>query len=180
MRWQELSEHPISVAVNVSTIQLSQNDFVDTVARILQTTGLDPRLVQLELTESVLMQGHGDSLEKMSQLRSLGVSLAVDDFGTGYSSLSYLPRLPFDHLKIDRSFLEHIIGFKDPQATLRSVVGLAHNLNMTVIIEGVETPEQFAMISSLGCDEVQGFLFGRPTASPDEYLAKKVETLTAR
>ncbi|MFB3814033.1 MAG: EAL domain-containing protein [Terriglobales bacterium] len=173
VRWQQLSESPVGVGVNVSSVQFLQRDFVETVQRTLENTGLDPKLLQLELTESVLMPGNNACLEKMAQLRALGVSLAVDDFGTGYSSLSYLPRLPFDCLKIDRSFLEHIVASPDPPAMMRSVADLAHNLKMTVIIEGVETTEQLALIRSVGCDEVQGYLFGRPTADPDEYLTKK-------
>jgi diguanylate cyclase (GGDEF)-like protein len=171
-RWQTLSHDPVRVAVNVSTIQFLQNNFVEMVDRMLKSTALDPRLLQLELTESVLMPGHGDAMAKLSELRSLGVSLAVDDFGTGYSSLSYLPRLPFDYLKIDRSFLEQIMESKDPRAMMASVINLAHNLQITVIIEGVETPEQLALVRGIGCDEVQGYLFGRPTADPDQYLSK--------
>jgi diguanylate cyclase (GGDEF)-like protein len=174
-RWQKLSAHPISVGVNVSIIQFLRGDFVDIVAQTLQSTGLDPGLLQLELTESVLMPGHDDALDKILQLRSLGVSLAIDDFGTGYSALSYLPRLPFDHLKIDRSFLEQIIESRAPQTMMRSVVELAHNLHMIVIIEGVETPEQLMLIRNMGCDEVQGYLLGRPTANPAQYLPGKIE-----
>jgi diguanylate cyclase (GGDEF)-like protein len=177
VRWQTLSEDPVMVGVNVSSIQFMQDDFVGVLAHALEITGLDPKLLQLELTETVLLPGAGDCVTKMSQLRSLGVSLAIDDFGTGYSSLSYLPRLAFDHLKIDRSFLLHIIESKDSQATMRSVVELAHNLNIRVIIEGVETAEQLALIRSMGCDEVQGYLFGRPTPNPDQFIGKQAEVV---
>ncbi len=179
LRWQAASSRPVMVGVNVSGIQFMQNDFVGVVARVLEVTGLSPSLLQLELTESVLLPGRHESVTKLSQLRALGVSLAIDDFGTGYSSLSLLPRLPFDHLKIDRSFLQHILDSKDPTSMMRSVVDLAHNLNIRVIIEGIETPEQLAMIESMGCDEVQGYLMGRPTSEPEKYLSAEIQVLSA-
>jgi diguanylate cyclase (GGDEF)-like protein len=179
VRWQALSSGPVMVGVNVSNIQFMQSDFVGIVARVLQVTGLDAKLLQLELTESVLLPGRGECLTKMSQLRSLGVSLAIDDFGTGYSSLSLLPHLPFDHLKIDRSFLKHIVDSKDPRGMMQSIIELAHTLEIRVIIEGIETADQLALIRAMGCDEVQGYLVGRPTAAPDEYLSHEVQGLTA-
>ncbi len=106
----------------------------------------------------------------MLELRALGISMAVDDFGTGYSSLNYVHRLPFDCLKIDRSFLEQIGASQDPKMVIRSLVDMAHGLNMKVIVEGVETPEHWRLVCEIGCDEIQGFMFGRPTADPDQYL----------
>ena len=169
-RWQLQSETPVGVAVNISTIHFLQSNFVDTVARILQKTGLDPKLLQLELTESVLLPGNRDCLDRLTRLQALGITMAVDDFGTGYSSLSYLPALPFNSLKIDRTFLLQVLSSENPRATLRPVVELAHNLHMNVIIEGVETAEQLAFVRELECNEVQGFLMGRPTPHPDQYL----------
>jgi diguanylate cyclase (GGDEF)-like protein len=177
MRWQAIADGPIQVAVNVSTVQFIRDDFVDSVASVLKRTGLNPKLMQLEVTESVLMRGIGDAGEKMSHLRSLGVSMAVDDFGTGYSTLSYLPRLPFDCLKIDRSFLSQTSASRDARALMHSLVSLAHDLKMKVIVEGVETPEQLEFTQQIGCDQIQGYLFGRPTANPDQYLLKEHDRL---
>jgi diguanylate cyclase (GGDEF)-like protein len=171
VRWQSVAEHPVQVAVNVSTLQFFREDFVASVTEILRCTGLNPKLLQLELTESVFVPRLGNSSKIMSELRQLGISIAVDDFGTGYSTLSYLPRLPLDCLKIDRSFLYQTSS--DSRALLHSLVKLAHELKMNVIVEGVETPEQLDLIREIGCDEIQGFLFGRPTADPNEYLSNE-------
>jgi diguanylate cyclase (GGDEF)-like protein len=173
VRWQSVAKIPVQVAVNVSTLQFFRDDFVGTVADILTRTGLAAQLLQLELTESVFMPGVGNSSKKMSELRALGISMAVDDFGTGYSILSYLPRLPFDCLKIDRSFLNQTSTSHDARALMNSMVSLAHDLKMKVIIEGVETAEQLTLLQKIGCDQVQGFLFGRPTANPDHHLQKE-------
>ena len=170
VRWHTVSGRPIKVAVNVSSVQLLRDDFVETVTGVLNRTGLDPDLLQLELTESMLLPGQNEATAKMLELRALGVSLAVDDFGTGYSSLNYVHRLPFDCLKIDRSFLTQIGASRNPHMVMRSLVGMAHGLNMKVIVEGVETPEHWRLVCEIGCDEIQGFLFGRPTAEPDQYL----------
>jgi diguanylate cyclase (GGDEF)-like protein len=177
VRWNTLSEGPVMVGVNVSSIQFVQDDFVGVLAHLLEVTGLNPKLLQLEVTESALLPTSGDCTTKMSQLRSLGVSLAIDDFGTGYSSLSYLPRMSFDHLKMDRSFVQHITESQDARAMMRSVVELAHNLSIRVIIECVETTEQLALVEGMGCDEVQGSLFGRPTPNPDQYLSKQADVV---
>jgi diguanylate cyclase (GGDEF)-like protein len=170
VRWQAESETPVQVAVNVSNVQFFRDDFVPIVEEILKRTGLDPKLLQLELTESVFIPGVGPSSGKMSEIRALGISMAVDDFGTGYSNLSYLPRLPFDCLKIDRSFLCQISQSRDSQALMQSVVNMAHELKRRVIAEGIETAEQLKLTQQSGCDEVQGFLFGRPTSNPQQYL----------
>ena len=169
-QWQDESGASVSVGVNVSSVQFLQSDFVGVVARTLETTGLQPGLLQLEMTESVVLPGRTDCVTRMAQLKALGVSLAIDDFGTGYSSLSYLPRLPFDYLKIDRSFLLQILESKQPKRMMKSLVDLAHNLNIRVIVEGVETEEQFALVENIGCDEAQGYLFGRPTPDPRKFL----------
>ncbi len=170
VRWRTVCGRGIKIAVNVSTVQFLRDDFIDTVKAVLNRTGLDPRLLQLELTESMLMPGCKESTARMLELRALGISMAVDDFGTGYSSLNYVHRLPFDCLKIDRSFLEQIGASQDPKMVIRSLVDMAHGLNMKVIVEGVETPEHWRLVCEIGCDEIQGFMFGRPTADPDQYL----------
>lgn len=165
VRWQEISPEPIQVAVNVSSIQFSLDTFVDQVEEVLRQTGLPPALLQIELTESVMLGGAERTAESMRRLRTLGVSIAIDDFGTGYSCFSYLPKLPFNALKIDRSFVREL-GSVEMKAMIQSLVTLAHHLDMQVVVEGVETEEQLEMIKKLGGNQVQGYLLGRPTAEP--------------
>ncbi len=150
------------VGVNVSSLQFSRPDFLDTVTEILQRTGLSPLLLELELTESVVMQGVDDVAAKIRELRTLGISVSIDDFGTGYSSLSYLQKLRIDNLKIDRSFIRDVPSDPDALALTKALVSLAHSLGMKVVIEGVETRQQLDAIRGIGCDMVQGFLLGRP------------------
>jgi diguanylate cyclase (GGDEF)-like protein len=168
--WQALTNSPVQVAVNVSGIQFARKNFVEEVVKTLERTRLSPSLLQLELTESVMLSDTERAIETLMQLRNLGISLAIDDFGTGYSSLSYLQRLPFNSLKIDRSFVEVLDGRPDARRMVDSLINLAHNLNMRVIAEGVEKSEQMELIRSLGGDEVQGYLLGRPTSTPEEIL----------
>jgi diguanylate cyclase (GGDEF)-like protein len=164
--WQSLSGYPVQVAVNVSTVQFRRASFVDEVTAILQDSGLDPKLLQLELTESIMLDGTDRAASTMKQLAAMGVSIAVDDFGTGYSCFSYLPRLPFNVLKIDRTFVSELGKRVEMAAMIRSLVSLAHNLNMQVVVEGIETVEQLQTIEAMGGNEVQGYLLGRPTADP--------------
>jgi EAL domain-containing protein (putative c-di-GMP-specific phosphodiesterase class I) len=170
VRWQARAGYPIQVAVNVSSIQAMRETFVEEVGVVLRATGLEPRLLQLELTESVTLNGATTVGEAMDRLAALGVSLAIDDFGTGYSCLSYLPKLPFDELKIDRSFVNELGERREVDAMVHSLVMLAHNLGMRVIAEGVETQEQMALITEIGCDEAQGYLLGRPTSDPAQFF----------
>ena len=171
LRWQDAAQDPIQVAVNVSSIQFARDTFVDEVAEVLRITGLSPTLLQIELTESVLVNGMEHVAKAMNRLSKLGVSMAVDDFGTGYSSLSYLPNLPFRSLKIDRSFIKELEHRSDLKNMIHSLVMLAHNLGMKVIAEGVETREQLDLITKLGGNEVQGFLLGKPTPEPMAFIA---------
>jgi len=171
LKWQTITPHPVQVAVNVSSLQFGRDSFIDEVVSTLQHTGLPPELLQIELTESVMLNGVARSAETMKRLKDLGVSLVIDDFGTGYSCLSYLPSLPFDALKVDRSFVRELNSRPEIMAMVRSLVGLAHNIGMRVIVEGVETPEQLESIRKLGGNEVQGYLMGRPTADPVAQLS---------
>lgn len=164
--WQKLSARPIHVAVNVSALQFSSDDFVDRVTSILKRTGLSAKLLQIELTESVMIGSLNHSADKMRRLRSLGVSLAIDDFGTGYSSLSYLSGLPFTALKIDRAFLRDLRPGSEAATMIRSMIELGHKMHMGVIVEGIETEAQFETVAEMGADEVQGYLLGRPSQSP--------------
>jgi diguanylate cyclase (GGDEF)-like protein len=179
VRWQTQGGQGVQVAVNVSTLQLMRDSFVDEVGDVLQATGLDPHLLQIELTESVTLNGAARVTEALHELSALGVNLAIDDFGTGYSCLSYLPKLPFDALKIDRSFVKDLGERREVGAMVHSLVTLAHNLGMRVIAEGVETEEQLALIAEAGCNEVQGYLMGRPSPEPEAFLGKRARASRA-
>jgi diguanylate cyclase (GGDEF)-like protein/PAS domain S-box-containing protein len=160
--WQDHGKPRVRVAVNVSPLQFARADFVDTVLAVLHDTNLPGSLLDLELTESIVMRDIDSAIEKMASLRRHGVRISVDDFGTGYSSLSYLPRLPIDILKIDRCFVA-LIGENEAAVRLiHGMISLAHSIGKRVIVEGVETPAQLEILRNLGCDEVQGFLLGRP------------------
>ncbi len=166
VKWQAISDHPIQVAVNVSSLQFTRDGFVTEVADILRRTGLDPKLLQIELTESVMLAGADKAAKVMKELRALGIGIAIDDFGTGYSCLSYLPRLPFNCLKIDRSFVKELELRPETKAMVKSLITLAHNLNMRVIVEGIETRQQLEIVKDMTANEVQGFFLGVPTADP--------------
>jgi diguanylate cyclase (GGDEF)-like protein len=172
VRWQQYADRPIQVAVNVSSVQFARDSFVEEVEDILQRTGLDPSLLQIELTESATLTGVERAAEMMRRLKSKGISIAMDDFGTGYSCLSYLPKLAFDALKLDRSFVNELIVRPETRGFVKSILMLAHNLNMKVIVEGIETREQLELIRALGTNEAQGYLLGRPSANPLEHLRK--------
>ena len=168
---------PEQTAVNVSSLQFARATFVEEVKQILKRTGLPPSLLQIELTESVMLRGPQAVAEKMQELRELGVGLAIDDFGTGYSCLSNLPRLPFNALKIDRSFVNELTSKPEVRAMIHSLITLSHNLKMQVIVEGVETTQQLELIKELGGNEVQGYLLGKPTDDPMAQIkAAKADT----
>jgi len=153
------------VAVNVSVVQFMRKGFVESVALALKESGLDPSLLELELTESVVVRDVQESVRQMERLRSTGVSLAIDDFGTGYSSLSYLRMLPLDTLKIDRSFLREVDSDPHTMPLVRAIVALAHSLGLSVTAEGVENERQLEALRSVGCDHVQGYLIGEPISA---------------
>jgi len=152
----------LSVAVNVSARQFRQADFVEEVLEVIDRTGVDPRRLKLELTESMLLDDLPDIIDKMTALKARGVGFSLDDFGTGYSSLSYLKRLPLSQLKIDQSFVRDVLTDSHGAAIARTIVALAQSLDLSVIAEGVETEAQRAFLSSHGCHAFQGYLFGRP------------------
>jgi diguanylate cyclase (GGDEF)-like protein/PAS domain S-box-containing protein len=158
------------IGVNVSAVQLSEAGFVDVVARLLAAAPEISGGLELEITESVMMSDPEAGVARLRALRGLGVTLAMDDFGTGYSSLSYLARLPLNSLKIDRSFVVGMIGHADTLNIVAAIIALAHSMNLKVVAEGVESPEQVEQLRELGCDEVQGFLFSKPV--PAEQFAQ--------
>jgi PAS domain S-box-containing protein/diguanylate cyclase (GGDEF)-like protein len=164
--WQREGLRGVPVSVNLSARQFSER-VVDTVARILAETGLEPRYLELELTESASMEDPQKTVDILCQLKDMGVRLAIDDFGTGYSNLNYLKRFPVDRLKLDQSFVRDLTSDPDDLAIARAVVAMGHGLRLEVIAEGVETEGQLALLAQNGCDEIQGYLFGRP-APADE------------
>jgi diguanylate cyclase (GGDEF)-like protein len=159
----------LRMAVNLSARQFRQDGLIETVRGALAVARLEPRYLELELTESAVMQDAESSVQIMRRLSDLGVRISVDDFGTGYSSLSYLRRLPLDKLKIDRSFIREIVTSRDDAQIVRAIVSLAHSLHLKVIAEGVETAEQLTFLRSLGCDQYQGYLCS-PPLPPVEFL----------
>ena len=161
-RWINAGLKPIRIAVNVSARQLRRRDFCETVANALTTSGLPAELLELEITESSVMENPQEAIHILERLGHMGVTLAIDDFGTGYSSLAYLKLFPIDHLKIDRSFVADIEHDLNDRAIAFGTIALAHSLGLNVIAEGVETEDQHELLRANGCDEVQGFLFSKP------------------
>ncbi len=164
-RWQDQGFAPIPVAVNISARQFHDQDLSQTVIRILDETGLAPEHLELELTESSIMQNAEFAAGVLSRLKSMGIDISIDDFGTGYSSLASLKRLPIDALKIDQSFVRDATTDPDDAALVMAIITLAHNLRLRVIAEGVETEEQLHFLHLLRCDEIQGDLFSKPLAA---------------
>ena len=168
--WQDSGVAPLRVAVNLSARQFSRGGLVSTVADVLEESELDPSCLELEITESLLMEDLNASLQILGELQNTaeGLRVSIDDFGTGYSSLSYLKSFPIDLLKIDQSFVRDIPGDPDDAAITAAIIRLAHSLRLGVIAEGVETEEQAAFLRELGCDEAQGYHFSRPLPA-DEF-----------
>ena len=160
--WQDAGFDKLRVAVNLSARQFSAPDLIEGLERVLLDTGLEPKYLEIELTESLFMSDVTPAVELLHRMKALGVNLSIDDFGTGYSSLSYLSRFPIDVLKIDRSFVADITRDANDEAIVTSIIALAHNLKLAVIAEGVETGEQLDYLRRHGCDEMQGYYFSRP------------------
>ena len=165
--WQKAGYPPVHVAVNIASPHFRQGGLVDSVARALRDTGLEPEWLELEVTESMLMQSVDATLETLFKLKDMGVRLAIDDFGTGYSSLSYLKRFPLDTLKIDRSFVKDLPRDAEDAAIAKAIIAMARSLKLAVVAEGVETDQQLAFLQQHGCDLVQGFLFSRPVPAEE-------------
>ena len=167
-RWPE----HVHIAVNLSPLQFKNADLVATVIGALASSDLAPNRLELEITETVLLQDSEATLATLHQLRGLGVSISMDDFGTGYSSLSYLRKFPFDKIKIDQSFIRELADGKDSLAIVRAVTGLGSSLGISTVAEGVETADQLARLKAEGCTAVQGFYFGaaRPADEATAYL----------
>ena len=156
---------PLTVAVNLSALQFASDNLVQLVGQALSDAGLAPERLELEITESLLMHNTEQVMGQLRALSALGVSIAMDDFGTGYSSLAYLWRFPFDKVKIDRAFTHNLGHDAKVGVIVHSIISLAHSLDIRVNAEGVETPSQMAALQDRGCDELQGFLLGKPGPS---------------
>lgn len=160
-RWQAAGFHPPRVAVNVSPVQLRQTDFVDKVRQAIEVSGVGPQALELEITESVIMDDIESNIRTLAAIRELGVTIAIDDFGTGYASFRYLAKLPVDTLKIDRSFVVTMTDDPNSMAIVSTMIALAHSMNCRVVAEGVDAEEQSRFLRLLRCDELQGFLFSQ-------------------
>ena len=165
--WQKSGPSPLRIAINVSGRQFSEPDFVDMVAAALSDSGLAPELLELELTESLLISNEQKALQKLQLLKNMGIYLALDDFGTGYSSLAYLKHFPLDRLKIDKSFINDILTDPDDAAITEAIIAMGHSLKLKVIAEGVETREQLVFLEDRGCDEMQGYYLSKPLSEHD-------------
>jgi EAL domain-containing protein (putative c-di-GMP-specific phosphodiesterase class I) len=171
--WQELGM-PLSVAVNLSASQFHEPQLVTELASILKNTGMPAGLLELEITESMVMRDTDRAVQIMESLRRMGIRISIDDFGTGHSSLGYLKRFPVDRLKVDRSFVRDLPHNGDDVAITRAVIAMAHSLKMSVVAEGVEHQEQFDLLRAEGCDEFQGYFCAKPMEEAD--LLKFVAT----
>jgi diguanylate cyclase (GGDEF)-like protein len=168
--WKEAGLPHLRVAVNLAPSQFRLTNLVDQIRRALDAAQLDPHLLEVELTESAVMSDAEESILILEAISSMGVLVSVDDFGTGYSSMSYLRRFPIDKLKIDRCFVEEMTRRSEDASIVRAIISLAHSLHLKVIAEGVETPEQLALLADLGCDQYQGFYFS-PALAADKFMA---------
>jgi diguanylate cyclase (GGDEF)-like protein len=178
--WHEAG-FPLSIAVNVSAAQFDET-LAETIRTVIWETGLDPRFLNLEMTESSIMKNTEFAIRTLNDLKQLGIKISVDDFGTGYSSLGYLKSLPIDVLKIDKSFIEDVTVDPDDASLVTAIIALAHNLRLAVVAEGIETEEQHRFLNLLSCDEWQGFLFSKALSSDDFYklLVEKTDLAADR
>jgi diguanylate cyclase len=180
--WQREGLPPMRIAVNVSATQFRQGNLLDIIRQALKDSGLDPRCLELELTESAVMTNPEESARVLQELSEMGVLVSVDDFGTGYSSMSYLRRFPIDKLKIDRGFVKDLMTRAEDASIVQAIISLAHSLRLKVVAEGVETSEQLASLRAMGCDEYQGFHFSPPVSATDlgELMRRRDNTASMR
>jgi diguanylate cyclase (GGDEF)-like protein len=185
--WTKLGFTEFKVAVNLSAVQLRQDDFVGKVFHTLATTGVPPRRLELEVTESTLMYNFQSALAALKRLNTRGITIAIDDFGTGYSSLSYLKNLPINTLKIDGTFIKDICNNDNDKQIVKALINIAHSMNMNVVAEGVEEQNQYHLLTRYSCDEIQGYLFSKPVSvnemtamltTPPSFITKLTEKVS--
>ncbi len=171
-RWRR-SGHSLMIAINVSAIQLRRKSFADVVASILAETGADPRQIEMEITESVIVGGHEEAIAALRKIHAMGIRIAIDDFGTGYSGLSYLKQFPIDTVKIDQSFIRDLTVDVEDEAIVRAIIAMSNSLGLSVVAEGVESVEQLSMLRELGCDLAQGYYYSQPLSidAADAFIA---------
>jgi EAL domain-containing protein (putative c-di-GMP-specific phosphodiesterase class I) len=167
--WQRDGLPPLCIAVNLSARQFADEDFLKDIAHALKQSGLRPELLELELTESMVMQNPERAVTLLAAVKLLGVRIAIDDFGVGYSSLAQIKRFPIDTLKVDRSFIRDLAENAEDRAITEAIIAMGKTLSLTVVAEGVETREQQAFLSDHACDAMQGYYFSRPV--PEEQFA---------
>jgi EAL domain-containing protein (putative c-di-GMP-specific phosphodiesterase class I) len=166
--WIKKGYSNIVISVNISALQLRDPELLNHIGQALSDHQINPTLIELELTESLLMEHLASTIELLHAIKALGLSISIDDFGTGYSSLNYLHRFPIDKLKIDQSFVKNMLEDANNLAITKAIIGLGHTLGLRVVAEGVERVEERLMLSAAGCDELQGYLFGKPMPA-DEF-----------
>jgi diguanylate cyclase (GGDEF)-like protein len=176
--WQMAGMPYLRVSVNISAVQFKQKDLLDTIQYALEKTGLDPKYLEVEVTETVVMENASHAIVTLESLSKMGIHVSIDDFGTGYSSLSYLKRFPINKLKIDRSFIRDVSSDMDDAAIVRATIALAHNLRLRVVAEGVENEDQLQFLRALGCDEYQGYYKSKPLPASD--FARQMRSEHAR
>jgi EAL domain-containing protein (putative c-di-GMP-specific phosphodiesterase class I) len=173
--WQQAGYPPLRMSVNLSARQLQQQNIIETIKRVLDETGLNPKWLGLEITEGAALKDLGLTVKTVQKLRDMGIEVSLDDFGTGYSSLNYLKQLPIDVLKIDKSFIHSAKAGWNEDTIIRAVILLAHSMNINVVAEGVETGEQFEYLKEQNCDKVQGYFFSKPLPSAEISILLKEE-----
>ena len=166
-QWMEAGLPPLTLAVNLSAYQFLQGDIGDTVAQVLDDSGFPASHLELELTESALMQRETEAIQVLNRLRAIGVQLAIDDFGTGYSSLAYLKLFPLDILKIDKRFIDDVPIHRDDMEIVNAIIAMAHSLHLKVLAEGVENADQLDYLQIQGCDLFQGYLTSQPVPAAE-------------
>ena len=161
------------LSINISALQYKKDDFVDSIMAVIDKYGVDPSDIELEITESILIDDFDSVTTKLTRLRNLGVGISLDDFGTGYSSLSYLKKFPIDTLKVDKSFIDTVLDDASTRIITESILNMSHAMGFETVAEGVENERQFSYLVNAGCDIIQGFYLGKPLPSEkvDELLS---------
>ena len=176
VKWLNAGYKFKSISINISSVDLQQPDFLENIKDILKNTSINPNIVELEITETVLMQSLDSSINILKKLMDMGIRIALDDFGTGYSSLSYLRKIPISTLKIDKSFIDNITSNKKEESIINNIIQMAHSMDLKVVAEGVETKEQLSILKERNCDYIQGYYFSKPLPASEieKLLNKKV------